>query len=105
MKVLNPLRSHETEQFLEVSGGDEGPVGVGDGEGVIAGVGDDPARNHEDPRPHRDPGGVEEGGPGVQQAVDIVEPRRVEIINRITEHKDNRFGTLFEMSCNVLIQI
>ena len=41
--------------FLEVTGSDDGSVGVGDGGGVVARVADDPARDNQGPRPRRYP--------------------------------------------------
>ena len=41
--------------FLEVTGGDDGSVGVGDGGGVVARVADDPARDDQGSRPRRYP--------------------------------------------------
>ena len=46
---------HATVRFLEVSGGDDGAVGVGDGGGVVPGVADHPAGDHQGTRPRRNP--------------------------------------------------
>jgi hypothetical protein len=50
---------------------------------VVAGVGDDPARDEDNPATHRDAAGVEEVRAHVQQGVDVVEARRVKAVNLI----------------------
>ena len=66
-------------------GGDDGVVGVAHRHRVGPGVGDDTARHLQDSLATRDPGSVEELRPGVEQAVDVIEPGGVEVVDLVAQ--------------------